>query len=92
MQCVKTLGQSPNHVWSGDDLYPVFLYVVVRAQLPRSPPIPSSNCGVTGSGIVRLGAEFKLMEDFLPQLNDLGSIAVMFTTLKACYYQILREK
>uniref|UniRef100_A0A914UWH9 VPS9 domain-containing protein n=1 Tax=Plectus sambesii TaxID=2011161 RepID=A0A914UWH9_9BILA len=62
------------HVWNTDDLFPVFLFVVVRAQLQR------------------LGATIRMIDDLTPQLNRLGQIELMFTTLKASYYQIIKEK
>lgn len=39
-----------------------------------------------------LGAEIRLIDDFTPQLQGGGQIELMFTTLKASYLQICREK
>ena len=70
-----------------DDLFPVFTYVVVRAR------------------VLQLGAEIHMMEDLLTGGDDddsdsssseasqlaTGEYGIMFTTLQACYYQILKE-
>ncbi|XP_063216090.1 alsin isoform X2 [Bacillus rossius redtenbacheri] len=62
------------YLWTMDDLFPVFHFVVVRAQ------------------ILQLGSEIHFVEDFMePHLQN-GELGIMFTTLKACYYQILQEK
>jgi amyotrophic lateral sclerosis 2 protein len=59
--------------WSMDHLFPVFMYVVVRAR------------------ILQLGAEIHMMEDFLDQQHLEGERGIMFTTLQAAYYQLLKE-
>ncbi|XP_027020317.2 alsin isoform X1 [Tachysurus fulvidraco] len=66
------LGQS--FLWCMDDLFPVFLYVVLRARIRN------------------LGTEVSVIEDFMDPALQLGELGLMFTTLKACYYQIQREK
>jgi amyotrophic lateral sclerosis 2 protein len=74
-QCVSMHASAGDkHVWNTDDLFPVFLFVVVRAQLQR------------------LGATIRLIDDLTPQMQRLGQIELMFTTLKASYYQIIKEK
>ncbi|KAK3543549.1 hypothetical protein QTP70_023880, partial [Hemibagrus guttatus] len=66
------LGQG--FLWCMDDLFPVFLYVVVRARIRN------------------LGSEVSLIDDFMDPALQHGELGLMFTTLKACYYQIQREK
>ncbi|KAM9486533.1 alsin [Clarias gariepinus] len=66
------LGQG--FLWCMDDLFPVFLYVVVRARIRN------------------LGSEVSLIEDLMDPALQHGELGLMFTTLKACYYQIQREK
>lgn len=66
------LGQ--NYRWNMDDLFPVFLYVVVRAR------------------ILQLGSELDFIQDFMEPSLENGELGIMFTTLKACYQQILQEK
>jgi amyotrophic lateral sclerosis 2 protein len=61
------------HVWSMDDLFPVFQYIVVRAR------------------ILQLGAEIHMIEDLMESHHMLGEYGIMFTTLQASYYQILKE-
>ncbi|XP_061898936.1 alsin isoform X1 [Entelurus aequoreus] len=61
-------------LWSMDDLFPVFLYVVLRARIRN------------------LGSEVNLIEDLMDPCVQNGEHGIMFTTLKACYYQIQREK
>ncbi|XP_017557690.1 alsin isoform X3 [Pygocentrus nattereri] len=61
-------------LWSMDDLFPVFLYVVLRARIRN------------------LGSEVSLIEDFMDPCVQHGEHGIMFTTLKACYYQIQHEK
>ncbi|XP_030877011.1 alsin [Leptonychotes weddellii] len=61
-------------LWSMDDLFPVFLYVVLRARIRN------------------LGSEVHLIEDLMDPYLQHGEQGIMFTTLKACYYQIQREK
>lgn len=61
-------------LWSMDDLFPVFLYVVLRARIRN------------------LGSEVHLIEDLMDPYFQHGEQGIMFTTLKACYYQIQREK
>ncbi|CAG9771169.1 unnamed protein product [Ceutorhynchus assimilis] len=68
----KLLGT--NYVWNMDDLFPLFLYVVVRARIPH------------------LGAELEFMEHFMDKSMENGELGIMFTTLKACYQQILQDK
>uniref|UniRef100_A0AAR5PKC5 VPS9 domain-containing protein n=1 Tax=Dendroctonus ponderosae TaxID=77166 RepID=A0AAR5PKC5_DENPD len=62
------------YVWNMDDLFPLFLYVVVRARIPH------------------LGAELEFMEHFMDRNLENGELGIMFTTLKACYQQILQDK
>ncbi|XP_039613756.1 alsin [Polypterus senegalus] len=61
-------------LWSMDDLFPVFLYVVLRARIRN------------------LGSEVHLIEDLMDPCVQHGEQGIMFTTLKACYYQIQQEK
>ncbi|KAJ8410132.1 hypothetical protein AAFF_G00211730 [Aldrovandia affinis] len=61
-------------LWSMDDLFPVFLYVVLRARIRN------------------LGSEVNLIEDLMDPCVQHGEHGIMFTTLKACYYQIQHEK
>ncbi|XP_003227382.2 alsin [Anolis carolinensis] len=61
-------------LWSMDDLFPVFLYVVLRARIRN------------------LGSEVHLIEDLMDPFLQHGEQGIMFTTLKACYYQIQHEK
>ena len=61
------------HVWSMDDLFPVFQYIVVRAR------------------ILQLGAEIHMIEDLMESHHTSGEYGIMFTTLQASYYQILKE-
>ncbi|CAB3248214.1 unnamed protein product [Arctia plantaginis] len=68
----QELGQ--NYLWSMDELFPVFHFVVVRAR------------------ILQLGSEIHFIEDFLEPGMQHGELGLMFTTLKACYFQILQEK
>ncbi|XP_049870567.1 alsin [Pectinophora gossypiella] len=63
-----------NYLWSMDELFPVFHFVVVRAR------------------ILQLGSEIHFVEDFLEPAMQHGELGLMFTTLKACYFQILQEK
>lgn len=63
-----------NYIWNMDDLFPLFLYVVVRARIPD------------------LGAELEFMENFMDPSLENGELGIMFTTLKACYQQILQDK
>lgn len=68
----KHLGST--YLWTMDELFPVFSFVVVRAS------------------VLQLGSEIHFIEDFMePHLQN-GELGIMFTTLKACYYQILQEK
>ncbi|XP_015114192.1 alsin [Diachasma alloeum] len=68
----KQLGTT--YLWTMDELFPVFNFVVVRAS------------------VLQLGSEIHFIEDFMePHLVN-GELDIMFTTLKACYYQILQEK
>ncbi|XP_047011887.1 alsin isoform X3 [Ictalurus punctatus] len=66
------LGQG--FLWCMDDLFPVFLYIVLRARIRN------------------LGSEVSLIEDLMDAALQHGELGLMFTTLKACYYQIQREK
>ncbi|XP_043097175.1 alsin isoform X2 [Puntigrus tetrazona] len=61
-------------LWSMDDLFPVFLFVVLRARIRN------------------LGSEVSLIEDLMDPCVQHGEHGIMFTTLKACYYQIQHEK
>ncbi|KAG8034358.1 hypothetical protein G9C98_007434 [Cotesia typhae] len=62
------------YLWTMDELFPVFNFVVVR------------------SSILQLGSECHFIEDFIEPFFQNGELGIMFTTLKACYYQILQEK
>ncbi|XP_048389988.1 alsin isoform X5 [Stegostoma tigrinum] len=72
-QEVLTMVQG-DFLWSMDDLFPVFLYVVLRARIRN------------------LGSEVHLIEDLMDPSVQHGEQGIMFTTLKACYYQIQHEK
>ncbi|XP_036068438.1 alsin isoform X6 [Oryzias melastigma] len=72
-QVVQSLLQQ-DFLWSMDELFPVFLYVVLRARIRN------------------LGSEVSLMEDLMDPSVQHGELGIMFTTLKACYYQIQHEK
>uniref|UniRef100_A0A8C2IK74 Alsin Rho guanine nucleotide exchange factor ALS2 b n=1 Tax=Cyprinus carpio TaxID=7962 RepID=A0A8C2IK74_CYPCA len=61
-------------LWSMDDLFPVFLFVVLRTRIRN------------------LGSEVSLIEDLMDPCVQHGEHGIMFTTLKACYYQIQHEK
>uniref|UniRef100_A0A671KET1 Alsin-like n=1 Tax=Sinocyclocheilus anshuiensis TaxID=1608454 RepID=A0A671KET1_9TELE len=61
-------------LWSMDDLFPVFLFVVLHARIRN------------------LGSEVSLIEDLMDPCVQHGEHGIMFTTLKACYYQIQHEK
>lgn len=71
-----------NFLWSMDDLFPVFLYVVLRARQA----LDHTN------RIRNLGSEVSLIEDLMDPCVQHGEHGIMFTTLKACYYQIQHEK
>lgn len=62
------------YLWTMDELFPVFHFVVVRSR------------------ILQLGSEIHFIEDFMERHLQNGELGIMFTTLKACYYQILQEK
>lgn len=62
------------YLWTMDELFPVFHFVVVRAR------------------VLQLGSEINFVEDFMEPYLQNGELGIMFTTLKACYYQILQEK
>ncbi|CAL7949033.1 unnamed protein product [Xylocopa violacea] len=62
------------YLWTMDELFPVFCFVVVRAS------------------VLQLGSEIHFIEDFMEPYLQNGELGIMFTTLKACYYQILQEK
>ncbi|XP_066542491.1 alsin isoform X2 [Hoplias malabaricus] len=66
------LGQ--DFLWCMDDLFPIFLYIVLRARIRN------------------LGSEVSLIEDLMDPALQHGELGLMFTTLKACYYQIQKEK
>ncbi|EFN76628.1 Alsin [Harpegnathos saltator] len=68
----KQLGST--YLWTMDELFPVFSFVVVRAS------------------VLQLGSEIHFIEDFMEPYLQNGELGIMFTTLKACYYQILQEK
>ena len=68
----KQLGST--YLWTMDELFPVFYFVVVRAS------------------VLQLGSEIHFIEDFMEPYLRNGELGIMFTTLKACYYQILQEK
>ncbi|XP_029056491.2 alsin [Osmia bicornis bicornis] len=68
----KQLGLS--YLWTMDELFPVFCFVVVRAS------------------VLQLGSEIHFIEDFMEPYLQNGELGIMFTTLKACFYQILQEK
>ncbi|XP_053978355.1 alsin [Hylaeus volcanicus] len=68
----KQLGSA--YLWTMDELFPVFCFVVVRAS------------------VLQLGSEIHFIEDFMEPYLQNGELGIMFTTLKACYYQILQEK
>ncbi|XP_035501348.1 alsin isoform X1 [Scophthalmus maximus] len=72
-QEVQSLLQQ-DFLWSMDDLFPVFLYIVLRARIRN------------------LGSEVSLIEDLMDPSVQHGEHGIMFTTLKACYYQIQHEK
>ncbi|CAH1788427.1 unnamed protein product [Owenia fusiformis] len=63
-----------DYLWSMDDLFPVFQYVVVRARIRH------------------LGAEIHGIDDLMEPHLEHGELGIMFTTLKACYFQIQNEK
>ncbi|XP_070570494.1 LOW QUALITY PROTEIN: alsin-like [Ptychodera flava] len=76
-ECINQLVETAlkeEHMWSMDDLFPMFQYVVIRARIRH------------------LGSEIHLVDDFMePHLAN-GELGLMFTTLKACYFQIQNEK
>ncbi|CAH2066088.1 unnamed protein product, partial [Iphiclides podalirius] len=47
---------------------------------------------VVRARILQLGSELHFVEDFLEPTAQRGELGLMFTTLKACYFQILQEK
>ncbi|CAK1603467.1 unnamed protein product [Parnassius mnemosyne] len=47
---------------------------------------------VVRARILQLGSELHFVEDFLDPSAQHGELGLMFTTLKACYFQILQEK
>ena len=64
------------HFWSMDELFPVFQYIMVRARIPQ------------------LGAEILMIEDLIMKVEEYlskGEYGIWFTTMQACYYQILKE-
>ncbi|XP_063974137.1 alsin isoform X2 [Diachasmimorpha longicaudata] len=62
------------YLWTMDELFPVFNFVVVRAS------------------VLQLGSEIHFIDNFMEPYLRNGELGIMFTTLKACYYQILQEK
>ncbi|XP_023933292.1 alsin [Lingula anatina] len=62
------------YMWCMDDLFPVFMYVVVRARIRH------------------LGAEIHFVDDLMEGHLEHGELGLMFTTLRACYFQIQHEK
>lgn len=66
------LGQK--FVWTMDDLFPVFQFVVIRARLRH------------------LGAEIHFTNDLMDRHLEHGELGLMFTTIKACHFQIQTEK
>lgn len=61
-------------LWSMDDLFPVFQYVVVRARIRN------------------LGSEIHFIDDLMEHHFQNGELGIMFTTVKACHFQIQTEK
>uniref|UniRef100_T1J5J3 Pleckstrin homology domain-containing family A member 8 n=1 Tax=Strigamia maritima TaxID=126957 RepID=T1J5J3_STRMM len=61
-------------IWTMDDLFPVFQYVVVRARIRH------------------LGSEVLLIDDLMETHLQHGELGIMFTTLKACYFQVKKEQ
>lgn len=47
---------------------------------------------VIRASVLQLGSEIHFVEDFIDPAVQMGELGIMFTTLKACYYQILQEK
>ncbi|XP_028156873.1 alsin-like [Ostrinia furnacalis] len=47
---------------------------------------------VVRARVLQLGSEIHFVEDFLEPAVQHGELGLMFTTLKACYFQILQEK
>ncbi|XP_017773870.1 PREDICTED: alsin isoform X2 [Nicrophorus vespilloides] len=47
---------------------------------------------VVRARILQLGSELDFVEDFMEPSLESGELGIMFTTLKACYQQILQEK
>ncbi|XP_013133821.1 PREDICTED: uncharacterized protein LOC106099733 [Papilio polytes] len=47
---------------------------------------------VVRARVLQLGSELHFLEDFLEPGAQCGELGLMFTTLKACYFQILQEK
>ncbi|XP_034950994.1 alsin isoform X2 [Chelonus insularis] len=47
---------------------------------------------VARAGILKLGSEIHFIDDFMESNIKNGELDVMFTTLKACFHQILQEK
>lgn len=72
-QAVKRV-MGAEYLWTMDELFPVFHFVVVRSR------------------ILQLGSEIHFIEDFMEKHLQNGELGIMFTTLQACYYQILQEK
>ncbi|XP_063922367.1 alsin isoform X2 [Zophobas morio] len=69
---LERLGEG--YVWNMDDLFPIFLFVVVRARIPD------------------LGSELDFVDNFMDPSLESGELGIMYTTLKASYQQILKEK
>ncbi|GBP51947.1 Alsin [Eumeta japonica] len=74
MTAAVQLELGSNYLWSMDELFPVFHFVVIRAR------------------VLQLGSEVHFIEDFIEPGVQNGELGLMFTTLKACYFQILQEK
>ncbi|XP_077997959.1 alsin-like isoform X2 [Glandiceps talaboti] len=76
-ECINQLVETAlkeEHMWSMDDLFPMFQYVVIRARIRH------------------LGSEIHLIDDLMEPHLAHGELGLMFTTLKACYFQIQNEK
>ncbi|XP_046389775.1 uncharacterized protein LOC124158630 [Ischnura elegans] len=61
-------------------------------QLGMDDLFPLFNFIVVKAQILQLGSEIHFVEDFMDSHLKHGELGMMFTTLKACYYQILQEK
>ncbi|KAG7208800.1 hypothetical protein KM043_014993 [Ampulex compressa] len=54
--------------------------------------LPVFSFVVVRASVLQLGSEIHFIEDFMEPYLQNGELGIMFTTLKACYYQILQEK